>query len=88
MRGVVAALLFIMIGCRDDRRAIEKFADGACACKDAACAEKVLDGFTLWLKSNKLGKDDRDMKAAQRIGKCTIDAGLPLEKLQAALSGL
>jgi hypothetical protein len=31
---------------------------------------------------------EKAMKAAERIGKCTIEAGVPLEKLQSALSGI
>jgi hypothetical protein len=88
MKGVVAAALVMFIGCGDDRKDIEVFADRACACHDRACAEKLIAEVATWMKSHKLVNDDRDMKAAQRIGKCTIDAGLPLEKLQSAMSGI
>jgi hypothetical protein len=88
MKGVVAAALVMFIGCGDDRKDIEVFADRACACHDRACAETLIAEFATWTTSHKLVHDDRDMKAAQRIGKCTIDAGLPLEKLQSAMSGI
>jgi hypothetical protein len=85
-----AAALVASAGCHDASKDIEKFADRACACKDAACGEKVLNDFATWAKNNKEARGDQDkaMKAAERIGKCTIEAGVPLEKLQSALSGI
>lgn len=87
---VFAAALFASVGCHDASKDIEKFADRACACKDAACGEKVINDFAAWAKDNKEARGDQEkaMKAAERIGKCTIEAGVSLEKLQAAMSGI
>ena len=87
---VFAAALVASVGCHDASKDIEKFADRACACKDAACGEKVINEFATWAKNNKEARGDQEkaMKAAERIGKCTIEAGVSLEKLQAAMSGI
>ena len=77
-------------GCHDASKDIEKFADRACACKDAGCAEKVINEFADWAKKNKdaRGDQDRAAKAAERIGNCVIQAGMSLDKLQDAMKGL
>jgi hypothetical protein len=77
-------------GCHDASKDIEKFADRMCACKDATCGEKVLNDFASWAKDNKnaRGDQDRATKAAERIGKCAIESGVSLDKLQSALSGI
>ncbi|HUS30600.1 MAG TPA: hypothetical protein VMZ53_18955 [Kofleriaceae bacterium] len=77
-------------GCHDASKDIEKYADKMCACKDAACGEKVLNDFASWIKDNKNARGDQDKaaKAAERIGKCAIESGVSLDKLQSALSGL
>jgi hypothetical protein len=77
-------------GCHDASKDIEKYADQMCACKDAACGEKVLDNFATWIKDNKNARGDQDKatKAAERIGKCAIESGVSLEKLQSALAGM
>lgn len=90
---VLATALFASVGCHDASMDLEKFADRACACKeakDAACAEKVVNEFAAWLKNHKDAHGDRDRtnNAATRVGRCTIEAGLPLEKLQAAMTGI
>jgi hypothetical protein len=87
---LAAALLLATGACHDASKDIEKFADRACACKDAACGEKVLNDFATWAKDNKEARGDQEKAnaAAARIGKCTIEAGVPLEKLQSALSGI
>ena len=43
-----------------------------------------------WVKDNKNARGDQEKanKAAERIGKCAIESGVSLEKLQSALSGL
>lgn len=85
-----AALVAASVGCHDASKDIEKFADRACACKDAACGEKVINDFAAWAKDNKDARGDKEraMKAAERIGKCSIEAGVSLEKLQSAMSGI
>jgi hypothetical protein len=77
-------------GCHDASKDIEKFADRACACKDAACAEKVINEFADWAKDNKDARGDKDRaaKAATRIGTCVIQAGMPLDKLESAMNAL
>jgi len=77
-------------GCHDASKDLEKFADRMCACKDAACGEKTLDDFAAWVKDNKNARGDHEKanKAAERIGKCAIESGVSLEKLQSALGGL
>ena len=83
-------LVSIVAGCHDASKDIEKFADRACACKDAACAEAVINDFSKWAKDNKNARGDQDKatKAAERIGKCVIEAGMDLGKLQDALKDL
>jgi hypothetical protein len=87
---VFAAALVASVGCHDASKDIEKFADRACACKDAACGEKVINDFAAWAKENKEARGDQEkaMKAAERIGKCTIEAGVSMEKLSAAMQGI
>ena len=77
-------------GCHDASKDLEKFADKMCACKDAACGEKVLNDFAAWAKENKNARGDQEAanKAGERIGKCAIESGVSLEKLQSALQGL
>lgn len=77
-------------GCHDASKDIEKFADRMCACKDATCGEKVLNDFASWAKDNKNARGDQDKatKAAERIGKCAIESGVTLDKLQDALKDL
>jgi hypothetical protein len=88
---VFAAALLASMGCHDASKDIEKFADRACACgKDAACGEKVLNEFAAWAKDNKEARGDQDKAkaAAERLLKCTMDSGVPVDKLSAAMSGL
>jgi hypothetical protein len=77
-------------GCHDASKDIEKFADRMCACKDATCGEKVLNDFAQWAKDNKnaRGDEEKAAKHAERIGKCAIESGVSLDKLQSALSGI
>jgi hypothetical protein len=88
---VFAAALLASMGCHDASKDIEMFADRACACgKDAACGEKVLNEFAAWAKDNKEARGDQDKAkaAAERLLKCTMDSGVPVDKLSAAMSGL
>ena len=88
---VFAAALLASVGCHDASKDIEKFADRACACgKDAACGEKVINDFAAWAKDNKEARGDQDKAkaAAERLMKCTMDSGVPLDKLSSAMQGL
>ena len=91
----IKAIIFGLVvaasaGCHDASKDIEKFADRACACKDAACSDKVLDDFAAWAKDNKNARGDQDKaaKAASRLGECVVKAGSSLEKVQQAVQGL
>ena len=77
-------------GCSDASKDIEKFADRACACKDAACADKVAADFGAWAKKNKdaTGDQEKAAKAAERMGKCLIEKGMDPSKLMDAMSGI
>ncbi len=70
------AILFA-VGCHDASKDIEKLADEACACKDKACAEKVIDKLVEFAKNNKNAKGDEDKaaKAAERMMECAMKAG-------------
>ena len=85
--GLVLLLAF-GFGCNKDvTKDTEALADRACACKDKACAEKVLDDFVSLAEKNKDATidEDRAQKAAERIGKCSIEAGVSLDTLQTKL---
>jgi hypothetical protein len=65
------------IGCSDASKQLEALADRACACKDKACADKVVDDLVAFAKDNKNARgDEAKAKAAgERLGKCVITAG-------------
>ena len=87
---VALTLMSFAAGCKDASKDLEKYADRMCACKDAACGEAVLNDFAKWVKDNQNARGDQDRanKAADRIGKCAIESGVSLQKLQDALGGL
>jgi hypothetical protein len=81
-------VLLLAFGCsKDVTKDIENLADRSCACKDKACAEKVLDDLVALAEKNKdaHGDEDRAKAAAERIGKCSIEAGVDLDTLQKKL---
>lgn len=77
-------------GCSDASKEIEKFADRACACKDAECATKVAEEFAAWAKKNKdaSGDEEKAAKAAERMATCMIGKGMDPGKLMEAMSGI
>jgi hypothetical protein len=77
-------------GCSDASKEVEKYADKMCACKDAACADKVMAEFGEWAKKNKDAKGDEDKaaKAGEKLFKCAMDKGASMEKMTEALKGL
>lgn len=88
--GVVLAALALTggAGCKKDMaKDVENFADRACACKDAACAEKVVDELVSYAQEHKNADGDqkRANEAAKRLGTCVIKAGMSLEKLQSQM---
>jgi hypothetical protein len=75
--------LVLLLGCADASKQIEKLADRACACSDAACAGNVLDDFVELAKANPAMSGDQDnaIKQAKRLSECSTKAGVPLETL-------
>jgi hypothetical protein len=65
-------------GCSDASKQVESLADRACACKDKACADKVVDELVAFMKDNKNARGDQEKAkvAAQRLGQCVITAGV------------
>jgi hypothetical protein len=78
-------------GCGTDVTAdLEKLADRACACKDAACAQTVLDDFVSFVKANKNGVGDQEKaaKAATKMTECALKGGADPAKLMSAVKDL
>jgi hypothetical protein len=78
------ALLFVLLaGCTDASKTIEKLADRACACKDAACADKVIDDLVQFAKDNPTmsGDQEKAVEQSQRLTKCALSAGMDSTKL-------
>lgn len=69
-----------------ENAALAKFADSACACKDAACGTKVADDFAGWLLANKNARGDEDeaAKNGERMFKCLTDVKADMTKLMQA----
>jgi hypothetical protein len=76
-------LLVALAGCADASKTIEKLADRACACKDAACADKVVDDLIQFAKDNPAmsGDQQKAIEQSQRLTKCAISAGTDPAKL-------
>jgi hypothetical protein len=76
MRTLLLACLFAF-GCSDASKEVEKLADRACACKDKACAEKVIDDLVSFAKDNKNARGDekKAAAAAERLATCAMKAG-------------
>jgi hypothetical protein len=90
--GLLAALV-CGAGCRSKPKDLtddlERYADRACTCKDATCAEKVIDDFVAAMKANPTVIDnERSSRAASRVGQCVIQAGMSLEKLKTQMQKL
>ena len=85
---LLAAVL--AVGCHDASKDIEKLADRACACKDKACADKVIDDLVEFAKNNKNAKGDEDKaaKAAERMMECAMKAGVDPSSLMTKMKGL
>ena len=74
-------------GCKDITKDAEALADRACACKEKACADKVVDDLVDLLKNNKHagGDEARVEKAGERIGMCAVQAGADANDLVAKM---
>ncbi len=85
--GLAAAL----VGCKKDvTKDIAKFADQACACKDATCATGVLEAFVAFAKANKDAGGDKEeaAKSAKRMATCMITSGVETQKLMTSMQSL
>lgn len=88
MRKLLLACVLVL-GCGDASKKVEELADRACACKDKACAEKVIDDLATFAKENKNARGDekKAAEAAERLATCAIKAGADpssmVEKLRA-----
>jgi hypothetical protein len=87
---LIAALSTTAVACKDASGEIVKFADQACACKDAACADKVIADFAKWAHDNKdaRGDEKKAAEAAERMATCAIKAGADAQKMMDSLSDL
>ena len=85
--GVTAALA----GCKKDvTKDIAKFADQACACKDAACGDAVLEQFIKFAGNHKDATGDKSeaVDSAKRMAKCMINSGVSAQKLVSSMKAL
>jgi len=75
----------IAAGCsKDITRDFEQFADRACACRDAACANAVLTEFARFAKDaegHAHNDEARTNAAAERMAKCAMKAGVSAQDL-------
>ena len=78
MRNTWLLACVFALGCHDASKDIEKLADRACACKDKACADKVIDDLVDFAKNNKnaRGDENKAKEYAERLGTCAIKAGV------------
>lgn len=78
MKTLLLSLACVLsFGCSDATKKLEGLADRACACKDKACADKVVDDLVAFMKDNKDARGDQEKAkaAGQRLGQCVITAG-------------
>ena len=78
----VAAMALASFGCKKKGAAeamgkMNDFRDKMCACKDKACADKVIDDLVTFMKDNKnaRGDEEKAKAAGQRLGMCVVTAG-------------
>jgi hypothetical protein len=74
----VTGILFAFGCSKDITKDMEDLADRMCACKDNACATKVMDDLTSFAEKNKDGHGDeeRAKKAALKLAECALKAGV------------
>jgi hypothetical protein len=68
----------------------DALADRACACQDAACADKVVDEFIEFVKENAHARGDEKaaQKSGERLGQCVVKAGVDPQKFMQKLTKL
>jgi len=83
-------ILWFVAACADGSKNIERLADRACACKDAACAQTVLDDLVAFAKANPNMQADKDnaFKQIQRLDTCAGSAGITPDKLDQTMKQL
>ena len=68
--------------CKTDQSdRVAKLAERACACKDAACGNKVLNEFIQLLKGDMVGDLTRIEKESEKVGECLVKAGVDANEL-------
>ncbi|HEY4242573.1 MAG TPA: hypothetical protein VGM88_22295 [Kofleriaceae bacterium] len=89
MLKIMLACMFVM-GCSDASKKIEELADRACACKDKACADKVIDDLVDFAKNNKDARGDskKAAEAAQRLATCAMKAGTDPSEMMTKMKAL
>lgn len=79
--------LVLATGCkgRDITEDVEKLAERACACKDAACARTVMNELAKLAESepNASGDEDRGRAAGEKLATCAIKAGVEVSEVMA-----
>ena len=79
--------LALASGCKgkDITEDVEKLAERACACKDAACARAVMDELVKLAESepNAGGDEDRGRAAGEKLATCAIKAGVEVSEVMA-----
>jgi hypothetical protein len=79
---------FLLVGAckgKDLTEDVEKLAERACACKDAACARAVMNELVKLSEDepNASGDQERGRAAGQKLAMCAIKAGVePNEVMQ------
>ena len=69
---LVIASALALTACKDASKDVEKYANDACACKDAPCAVKVMNDFASWAEKNKdaRGNEEAAQKAVEKMLGC------------------
>ncbi len=92
LRIAILASLVLAAACskKDITADVEALAERACACTDAACADKVVDDLLALAEANKNpgGDQKRTSAAGQKLGGCAVKAGVDPKALVAKLKKL
>ena len=76
-----------LLGCGKANQELDELADRACACKDAACGEQVLEAFVAWAENNRYsgGDEDRAKASGMRLGQCIVTSGVDKAKIMSSM---
>lgn len=91
---LVVVVLIGSIGCsKDVMKALDEFADRACACadkKDASCAQGVVDDLVKFASQTKdaRGDEGKTRAASHRMGMCLVRSGLDPAIMRSKLQNL